>query len=191
MEQLKITKLPYIGVDEVGRGCLAGPMVVCGVLYEDFLEDYNLCDSKKMTALQRKITSQALIARVKFALGVVFPHEIDAIGISQGFLRCLNFLDSALQLQAVQAPYIIDGKYKICFEPSHEFCYKAEDKYCAVALASIIAKHYRDTLMQNYALEFPEYGFDRHKGYGTLKHRSNIREFGPGAWHRKSFKLIA
>lgn len=177
----------YVGVDEVGRGCIAGPMVVCGVLInDDISNDSDLIDSKKITPLKRSLICSRYINSAKFALALVSNVDIDAFGISKAFELAINKVK--IQLGS-NHHYIIDGKYNIDFSPSHQFEYKAEDKFKAVALASIIAKEFRDSYMTKLCKLFPAYGFSKHKGYGTIMHRRSISELGYSVWHRKSFKF--
>ncbi len=181
--------MSYIGVDEVGRGCLAGPMVVCAVLNSPLFNDFNLIDSKRLTSTKRRKLLRELLPQVDFAIASVSANFIDNFGISLAFrealLQCYSNLSSRLHF----CPYIIDGRYKIDLKFDHRFEYKAEDQYKAVALASIIAKEFRDAYMRDLASSYSQYGFERHKGYGTMFHRKAIQKFGYTQIHRRSFKI--
>ena len=177
----------YVGVDEVGRGCIAGPMVVCGVLIDDIISnDSDLIDSKKITPRKRLMICSKYINTAQFAISLVSNVDIDKFGISKAFEIAINKVKHQL---GHNHHYIIDGKYNIDFSPSHQFEYKAEDKFKAVALASIIAKEFRDSYMKKLCILSPGYGFSKHKGYGTITHRRSISELGYSQWHRKSFKI--
>ena len=181
--------MSYIGVDEVGRGCLAGPMVVCAVVYDETFESIELLDSKKLSVSRREQITTSLFNNTNFAIGIVSAAEIDKLGISKAFEFALLQCYKNLSLRGFKLPYVIDGRYALSFEFEHRFEYKAEDKYKAVALASIFAKVYRDALMVKFAHVYPNYCFERHKGYGTLIHRKALDNFGYCQIHRRSFKL--
>lgn len=187
LKLLRIIKMDYIGVDEVGRGCVAGPMVLCGVINNDLIQsDTELVDSKKISAFKRAKICKKYMSSAKFALAIVSNDLIDNFGISKAFEVALKKIQAQL---GAEYTYIIDGRYKIDFAPSHRFEYKAEDKYRAVALASIIAKQFRDSYMNNLCPLLPQYHFSKHKGYGTIIHRKAILENGFSNWHRKSFNI--
>ena len=175
------------GVDEVGRGALAGPVVAAAVILdpERALPD-GLDDSKKLTALQRRrIADEILQTAVAFSVGQVEPEDIDRINILEAsrlaMLEALKQLDpcaeyvliDALQLKEAQLPQkaIIHGD---SISPS-------------IAAASVIAKTYRDALMRSFHEVYPQYNFARHVGYGSHEHREALRTHGPCRIHRKSF----
>lgn len=178
------------GVDEAGRGPLAGPVVAAAVILPEvfFLED--LDDSKKLTPVKRsrlevniKKTSDA------WAVGIATVSEIELYNIHQAtmlaMLRAVNNLDIQPEL------VLIDGKFII---PGSKLAQKAVvggDGLCpSIAAASVVAKVTRDRLMQIYHLLYPEYGFDVHKGYGTVAHMTALSVFGPCPIHRRDFAPI-
>lgn len=177
-----------MGIDEVGRGCWAGPLVAGAVLLSRPIP--GLKDSKKLSVKQRQryaalISDQALA----IGLGWVGPEEIDSMGLTAAVQRAME-----LALAAITEDYeqvIIDGNYNfLAANPKAVAMIKADDVVPAVSAASIIAKVARDNYMTDIAKDFPEYGFDRHVGYGTALHLSSIRRLGVTKIHRRSFKPV-
>ena len=189
--------LPYLaGVDEAGRGPLAGPVVAAtAILPKDHLF-YYLNDSKKMTEKRR----EALFLEIKekaiaYGIGIVSPERIDEINILQATYEAMrmaieemekNFsiTPSLLLNDAVRIPLVDIPQIPIVH---------GDAKSLSIAAASVLAKVSRDHLMLDYAKEYPEYGFEKHKGYGTKAHTEAILEHGPCPIHRRSFlkKLYA
>lgn len=177
-----------VGIDEVGRGCWAGPLVAGAVVLASPI--VGLRDSKKLTAKRR----QALAAEIgltaeAYALGWVEPVEIDELGITASvrlaMQRAFNRIDCAYD------EIIIDGN--INFFPDNPKCravIKADDSVPAVSAASIIAKVARDNFMREVATKYPFYGFEKHVGYGTAAHITALKSLGISPIHRKSFKPI-
>lgn len=184
-----------IGVDEVGRGCLAGPVYAAAVAFKT-TEDISIYkDSKKLSEKKR----EELTARIKdlhySSAAFCSVEEIDSINIFKAsFLamkRAIESLDLPKGWQK-DAAIIVDGKYTIPgLEGLKQFAVIKGDTHCKqVAAASILAKVTRDNLMKKLASEYPEYGFEKHKAYATKEHLSAIKEFGPCRIHRKSFSPI-
>lgn len=178
------------GCDEAGRGCLAGPVFAAAVILPEGLRIEGLDDSKKLTSgkrekLRRVIEDEA----VSFGIGLVNPDEIDEINIlNASFLAMHRALD---KLIPVPQFIIIDGnRFKAYRDIPFECIVKGDAKFQSIAAASILAKTYRDKFMKELTHEFPEYGWERNKGYPTFSHRIAIRKFGITKYHRKSFKLI-
>lgn len=176
------------GVDEVGRGCLAGPIVVAAVVFSDYekvkpLKKIN--DSKVLTKKQREELSKIVLNKAShFAYGEVTVEEIDKFGIGaanvMAFKRALdkiNQCDFAL----------IDGRKFRGFEYKYRCLEKGESKSISIAAASIIAKVYRDSLMQKLHKEIPEYGFETNMGYASDSHCEALRKLGPSLHHRRDF----
>lgn len=177
-----------IGCDEVGRGCLAGPVVVGAVLMDlTRAAPDGLRDSKRMTPLARR----RMVERLRevspwFAIGAASPEEIDRLGIQQATviaaMRSLAFAPSADAL--VIDAFSIPGRKAIVLP-------KAESASSAVAAASVLAKMFRDDLCVYLDALFPDYGFAKHKGYPTREHLEALKRFGPSPVHRYSFAPVA
>lgn len=176
------------GVDEVGCGCLAGPVVAAAVILPSPARLPGLNDSKLVTVKARETLSEHIKRIAVWAIGVSTVEEIDTLGI-----RPATLLASKRALLAMsQAPdavisdaFVIPG---LPF-PCHPLV-RADRRVRAVAAASIIAKVYRDQLMQEEAGQFPKFGFDQHKGYGTLQHLQTLNKLGPTPLHRTSFTPV-
>jgi ribonuclease HII len=183
------------GIDEAGRGPLAGPVVAaCVILNRDeFLSGIN--DSKKLTKIKRKKVFEQLQKKAKFGVGVVDEKTIDAINILQATKLAMRLALEDLQkkYQIFAQIILVDGNF-IPFEKTAEIheiiaVVKGDQKSLSIAAASIIAKETRDEIMQQFHAKYPQFGFDKNAGYGTKFHFEKIREFGICQIHRKSFKL--
>jgi ribonuclease HII len=189
-----------VGIDEVGRGCWAGPLVAAAVILpSDFsLEDcpLKLRDSKKLSKKQREIAAQWVQeGALAVGLGWVWPVDIDSGGITRAVKRAMR-----QALAAIQIPYdevIIDGNINylenVRGSTSHKIraVVKADDLVPAVSAASIVAKVARDKYMAELGEKYAGYGFDKHVGYGTAAHIAALQKFGVSDIHRRSFKPIA
>ena len=178
-----------VGVDEAGRGPLAGPVVAAAVAYAPEGQLVGLDDSKKISPQARErlfpiIKDQAL----GHGIGIVDVATIDEINILQAALLAMKYAVSALP----EKPDIllIDGNKRIVTEVEQWTIVKGDSLSQSIAAASVLAKVTRDRLMEKYHEEFPQYEFDRHKGYGTRLHRDLIREHGPCSIHRRTFKGV-
>lgn len=178
------------GCDEAGRGCLAGPVVAAAVILPSGFENELLNDSKELTEKERNllrpiIESQALA----FAIGVVSHTEIDTINILNASFLAMHRAIS--QLIPVPEHLLIDGNR---FNPypkiQHTCIIKGDGKLLPIAAASVLAKTFRDDLMTNLHYQFPQYAWNRNKGYPTKAHRLAIRETGPSPYHRMTFHLL-
>lgn len=178
------------GVDEAGRGPLAGPVVAAACILPEGYKLRGIDDSKKLTFDQRYSLYQQLILHpdICYGVGVIEAAEIDEINILQASFRAM--LVAVSRLSKRPDHLIIDGK----LVPKTEIpCVGVVDgdRLCqSVAAASIIAKVTRDHIMAGYHDLFPQYGFKDHKGYGTAEHLHNIQLYGPSAIHRRSFGLF-
>jgi ribonuclease HII len=186
-----------IGVDEVGRGCLAGPVVAAAVLAsrEDLAalaREVILRDSKKMTAKQRARSAAILRERVRYGVGVVCVQEIDRVNILQATFAAMREAVAALgETQGVL--HLIDGNQRVPgVSWEQRTIIGGDDQELVIAAASIIAKEYRDALMVELATQYPGYAWEVNKGYGTAAHLAAIRELGLTPEHRKLFcrKLV-
>lgn len=178
------------GCDEAGRGCLAGPVVAAAVILPPDYDHALLNDSKKLSHKQRE-QLRAVIEReaVRFAVGIVSNDEIDQINILNASFMAMH--RAIAQLGEEPAHLIIDGnRFKPYNQIPHACIVKGDGKYLSIAAASILAKTYRDGLMEEMHLRHPEYNWKKNKGYPTADHRNAIREFGITPLHRKSFRLL-
>lgn len=184
------SELLEAGCDEAGRGCLAGPVVAAAVILDPKKPIEGLDDSKKITEKKRELLRPEVEAKaLAWAVGIVTNEEIDEINILKGsFVAMHRALD---QLQ-VQAEFIsVDGNRFIPYKKvPHQTIVKGDGKYMNIAAASILAKTHRDEIMRKLHQEFPNYGWDKNKGYPTKAHRLGIRQHGATKWHRMSFKLL-
>lgn len=181
------------GVDEAGRGPLAGPVVAGCVILPDDCRYSRFKDSKVLTAAQRQSLYAYLHecgARIGYA--VVAPDEIDRINILQASLQAMAGAVAHLAEQEEQGPdfLLVDGTFPAPVELPQQTLVKGEAKSASIAAASIVAKVVRDQLMAEYHQQFSEYGFARNKGYPTREHRRAIERHGPCSIHRKTFKGV-
>jgi ribonuclease HII len=177
-----------IGVDEVGRGCWAGPLVV-GAVILDYpiigLKDSKLLRKSKRTEFDKLIRLQA----IDFGIGWVEPGEVDALGLTKattiGVSRAID------QIKVSYDQIIIDGNINYLPDNHKAICLiKADNLIPSVSAASIIAKVARDNFMEAASSAYPEYGFDKHVGYGTAYHRAMLSEHGVSKIHRLSYKPV-
>jgi ribonuclease HII len=191
-----------IGVDEVGMGCLAGPVVVCAVLFgrKFFKKTHKklrwLRESKLLLPRQReKFVSELLkVKELKFQISYCFPKTIDRLNIYQAARFAMRRAIKKLQTThySLQTIALVDGKTEIAgLNLPQMAIVKGDRKVFSIACASILAKVTRDKMMKKYAKKFPSYGFERHKGYGTKLHQAQLAALGPCKIHRKSFKPVA
>jgi ribonuclease HII len=177
------------GVDEAGTGPLAGPVVAAAVVFPPHTELSGIDDSKKLDPEQRATAELAIrAAAVGVGVGVADVGEIDRINIYQAALLAMRRAVDALP--ASPQHVLVDARNIPGVEIPQNCFNKGDGINFSIATASIIAKTYRDRLMNELAGTYPEYGFDRHKGYGTPEHQDAIRRIGPCAIHRMSFTFI-
>lgn len=174
------------GVDEAGRGPLAGPVCAAAVILPNGLEIPGLNDSKKLTDKRRR-ELLPIIQEQAIAYGVAFAshEEIDEINILQATFLAMERALSQLKIQPELA--LIDGNRQKDFGIKVETVVKGDSRSANIAAASVLAKVTRDTYMEEMAKEYPGYGFEVHKGYGTKAHYEALRELGPCPIHRMSF----
>ena len=174
------------GVDEAGRGPLAGPVYAAAVILPRDLEIPGLTDSKKLSDKKRRelfpiIQEQA----VAFGIGVASEKEIDEINILQATFLAMKRALEKLSVRPDLA--LIDGNWETDFGVPAKTVVKGDSLSASIAAASILAKVSRDDHMMELAQKYPQYGFDIHKGYGTKAHYQALREFGPSEVHRMTF----
>lgn len=189
--------LPYLnkditeaGLDEAGRGCYAGPVFAAAVILpEDFYHPL-LNDSKQLKEKERD-TLRPIIEKesVAYAVASIDNDEIDTINILQASYKAMHL--SINKLKISPAFLLVDGnRFKPYNTIPHQCIIKGDGKYASIAAASILAKTYRDELMYQLHHEFPHYGWDKNKGYGTALHRKAIEEHGLCKYHRKSYNIL-
>lgn len=179
------------GIDEAGRGPLAGPVVAAAVILPDDFEHSWLNDSKKLSAKKRDLLYDEITGSdsIIWASAFVDPEEIDRINILQATYLAMRTALAALKTVADAA--LIDGKPVPGFPIFHEGVIKGDSLSLSIAAASIIAKVERDRQMCEFAKTWPGYGFEQHKGYGTKQHLAALQQHGPCPIHRRSFAPVA
>ncbi|MDD2420624.1 MAG: ribonuclease HII [Heliobacteriaceae bacterium] len=176
------------GVDEAGRGPLAGPVVAGVVILPPFCRIAGLNDSKRLTANRRHLLAGEIREKAQWwAVAVISARVIDQIGILPATFKAMRV--AVRKLSVLPDYLLVDGNLKIPDYPGLQQPLVGGDGLAApVAAASILAKTVRDELMIRYARIFPGYAFEQHKGYGTVQHRRALAALGPTILHRKSFK---
>lgn len=174
------------GVDEAGRGPLAGPVCAAAVILSPHIEIIGLNDSKKLTDKRRRelfpiIKEQA----VAYGIGFASPEEIDEINILQATFLAMERAMAQLSIRPELA--LIDGNREKDFGISVQTVVKGDSRSASIAAASILAKVSRDDWMLQMAQEYPQYDFEVHKGYGTKRHYEALRQHGPSPVHRATF----
>lgn len=189
----KITYKKYIAIDEVGRGALAGPLVICAVLIDEgFRNSKRIKDSKKMTKADRGLVWSKWKNKVKFGFGIVLPYELDKLGMTDGTKLAIERGLFSLEVQCgvlLDLDLLIDGNFKFNFSTvkSTSSIVKGDSLYAGISLASIFAKVYRDQIMQNYHTIFPLYNFYSNVGYGSGFHMDAIKVNSNVRIHRNLF----
>lgn len=178
------------GLDEVGRGCLAGPVVAAAVILPRDYTHPVLNDSKQLSRTQREqLRTDIERDALAWAVADVSPADIDRINILQASFLAMHRAVDALSVRPEHL--LVDGNR---FSPypmlPHTCIVKGDAHYLSIAAASVLAKVYRDGLMERLGAEFPAYGWAQNVGYPTPIHRAAIREFGPTRYHRMSFRLV-
>ena len=177
------------GIDEAGRGPLAGPVVSAAVILPATFQDPDITDSKKLSPKKRERLFDKIYDRaISVGIGIVDPVEIDRINILQASLLAMAMAVENLKPQPDQL--LIDGNFPIPSELPQQSIIKGDALSISIAAASIVAKVSRDRLMQCYHEYYPQFDFPKHKGYPTKAHKEAIREFGFCPIHRRSFKGV-
>lgn len=177
------------GIDEAGRGPLAGPVVAAAVILPRRFENPGFLDSKKLTP-KRRFDLYADIYRlaVSVGVGIVDAVEIDRINILQAALLAMAV--ATRNLHPLPDYLLVDGNFPIPMDIPQEPIPQGDALSISISAASIVAKVTRDRLMARYNDDYPEYGFSRHKGYGTQAHREAIQQYGCCPIHRRTFKGV-
>ena len=178
---------PLIGVDEVGRGCLAGPVTAGAVIFNSKKDIRRYKDSKVLKEEEREELSLSIHEHHIVSIGWASVEEIDELNILQATFLAMQRAIKGLKLKS--GSILVDGRDRIPNMGSFEqrAIIGGDDKVRLISAASIVAKVARDQFMKKLANEFQDYGFEKHKGYGTLYHRQQIQAVGPSKWHRQSF----
>ncbi len=177
------------GVDEAGRGPLAGPVVSAAVILPPDFNSEGVNDSKQLTPLQRERLYDRIYARaIAVGIGIVDAGEIDRINILQA--ARLSMAMAVSNLIPEPAYVLIDGNFGIPVLLPQQALIQGDARSVSIAAASIVAKVSRDRLMERYHHDYPQFGFDRHKGYPTAEHQAAIAAFGPCSIHRCTFRGV-
>ena len=178
------------GVDEAGRGCLAGPVTAAAVILPKNYKNKLIQDSKKLNAHNRmKLYNEITSIAIDYSI-IDIPNDIiDSINVLESTFLAMN---KAISKIIRKADYIIiDGnQFKTKSKIKYECVIRGDSLYQSIAAASILAKVHRDKLMVKYNKEYPYYDWINNKGYGTIKHKNSIKKFGISIYHRKSFNLL-
>lgn len=178
------------GCDEVGRGCLAGPVVAAAVILPKKFKHPLLNDSKQLKKADRdQLQEEIKQTAISWAVAEVSHEEIDQINILNASFKAMHLaLD---QLETRPELLLIDGnRFKPYQQIEHRCIIKGDAKFLSIAAASVLAKTYRDELMEKLSIEFPGYGWATNVGYPTPEHREGIKKLGITPYHRKSFQLL-
>ncbi len=184
------------GIDEAGRGCLAGPVVAAAVILPENYDLPGLADSKVLAPSRRDGLAAAIgQTALAWSLGLVWPSEIDAINILQATLKAMSRASATLRVRP--AALLIDGDQRIpdlllrragfSVFPAQQTVVDGDARVPVISAASILAKTFRDQLMEKLDKRYPGYGFSVHKGYGTAEHRQALEKLGPCRMHRLTF----
>ena len=178
------------GLDEAGRGCLAGPVTAAAVILKPNFKHELIDDSKKLTKIKREELSKIIIENsLDYSVGFVYPRKIDEINILNASILAMHKCISKLKIKPEFL--IVDGnRFKKYKNIKHKTIVKGDSKYLSIASASILAKYSRDIYMEKISKKFPDYFWHKNKGYPTKEHKEAIIRFGITNHHRKSFKLF-
>lgn len=182
-------QLILAGVDEAGRGALAGPVVAAAVVCDPCEELYRVRDSKMLSENEREKIYEKIVALSRsIGIGMVGPGEIDRINILQATLEAMK--EAVANLRFPPDLVVVDGVHKPAIEGEVATVKGGDNRSFSVAAASVLAKVTRDRIMRRMARYYPGYGFIRNKGYGTREHIGWIRKNGLTGIHRRSFKVV-
>ena len=181
-------EFPIIGVDEVGRGPLAGPVISAAIILNKEIIPEGINDSKKLSKKKRIIINEQLILHHSYAIGMATVEEIDKINILQASLLAMK--RAILGLKIVPKSILVDGNKLPDLEYKMYPIVKGDSKSASIAAASIIAKVYRDKLMEDLSIQYPGYYWEKNSGYGTKQHLLALNNLGVTPIHRKTFAPI-
>lgn len=177
------------GCDEVGRGCVAGPVVAAAVILPSNFYHPLLNDSKAVTEKNRLVLKEYIEEKaIAWAIALVDNNEIDKINILQASFKAMHLALDKLSVKPESL--LIDGHLFLPYKQlTHHCMIKGDSKFASIAAASILAKTYRDALMNDLHVLYPHYDWNNNKGYPTKKHKDGIRNFGLSKYHRLSYKI--
>jgi ribonuclease HII len=189
---------PLVGIDEVGTGCIAGPIAAAGVVLPkddavlDALEKAGLKDSKQMTPLSRERVRDLVVDLAPFhVVEFIHPRELEQLGQGPALDKMFNSIMQKFRVHFGEGGSIVlDGNFRKKLDYFHVAVHQGDQKSMSIAAASVVAKVERDRLMEEYAPDFPGYGFEKHKGYLTRDHREALEKLGVAEIHRRNVKPI-
>lgn len=182
--------LTEAGCDEAGRGCLAGPVVAAAVILPKNFKHPVLNDSKKLTGKQRSELREEIInSAIAWSVAFVDNAYIDEMNILRASIRAMHLAIEGLK--TIPEFLLIDGNRFYPYKSiNHKTVIRGDSLYFSIAAASVLAKTQRDEYMDKIHMEYPGYGWDKNKGYGTYYHRAAIKKLGITPYHRRSFNLL-
>lgn len=180
-----------VGCDEAGRGCLAGPVVAAAVIMPSDFRNPILNDSKKLSRIKREHLRDIIYdSAINYGIGVVDNTEIDKINILNASIKAMHLALDQLNPGSFNMILVDGNRFKPYESVDHQCVIKGDGKYMSIAAASILAKTYRDELMNTYSDLYPQYGWNKNAGYPTREHRKAIQLHGVTNLHRRSFRLL-
>ena len=180
-----------VGCDEAGRGCLAGPVVAAAVILPPDFRNTILNDSKKLSrTIREHLRAIIYDAAISYGIGIVDNIEIDENNILNASIKAMHLALDQLKPGSFDLILVDGNRFKPYKSTDYQCVIKGDSKYMSIAAASILAKTYRDGLMQTYSEVFPQYGWNKNAGYPTLYHRKAIQFHGVTRYHRRSFRLL-
>lgn len=177
------------GVDEAGRGPLAGPVVAAAVILPEGHGIAGLDDSKKLTAKKRAILEAEILGKTRYSIALCSEAEIDEMNILQATMQAMTRAVAGLDIRPAEV--LVDGNRLPAWDHVARAVVGGDALHPCISAASILAKEYRDRIMIEAAQHYPQYGWDRNKGYGTAEHLAALRQHGATPLHRKSFAPVA
>lgn len=178
------------GVDEAGRGPLAGPVVAAAVIFSKPADLPYLNDSKKLTEKRREALYERILENAWVGIGFASESEIDAVNIYQATILAMKRALEKLSRQQAPDFILVDGNMRLDLPAPYRSIVKGDQKSACIAAASIVAKVYRDAWMTEAEALYPGYGFAGHKGYGTKAHLDALKKMGPCPIHRRTFAPV-
>tara|TARA_R110002126_G_scaffold52672_16_gene143003 strand:+ start:979 stop:1644 length:666 start_codon:yes stop_codon:yes gene_type:complete len=189
---------PLLGIDEVGTGCAAGPIAAGGVVLPkdavvlDALQAAGLKDSKQMTPASRRRVSEVIVKHAEFCeIRYIHPRELEELGQGRALDKMFNSIMGEFRRRyKAEGAIILDGNKRSDLDYFHIAVHQGDQRSLSIAAASVVAKVARDKFMEEYALDFPGYGFENHKGYLTAEHKDALVKLGVAEIHRRNVRPI-
>ena len=176
------------GVDEAGRGPLAGPVVACAVILKELYFENGIDDSKKLSPKKREKAYPEIFKKAFVGIGIVDEKTIDSINIYRATIKAME--EALSNLRVCPDYVIVDGRVRLSAKCPIKCIIRGDSESLSIAAASIVAKVTRDRIMVEYEKKYPQYGFGAHKGYPTKRHKEALLRHGPVEIHRKSFAPV-